>query len=59
MSGLFAARANFLWRAMTDRGLYEKGGRSLNQPVGRHDAYGVADRHIEPVKCALQGRWLQ
>ena len=33
--------------------LYEKGGRSLNQPVSRHDAYGVAHRHIEPVKCSL------
>ena len=39
--------------------LCEKGGRSLNQPVGRHDAYGVADRHIEPVKRLLQGRRFQ
>src|SRR5215208_5985936 len=57
--GALAARPNFLWRAMTDRRLCEKAGRSLNQPVGRHDAYGVDDRHIEPVKCPLQGRRLQ
>jgi hypothetical protein len=25
------------------------------QPVGRHAAYGVADRHIEPVKCRAKG----
>ena len=39
--------------------LCEKGGRPLNQPVGRHDAYAVGDGYIEPVKCSLQGRSLQ
>ena len=30
--------------------LHEKSGRSLNQPVGRHDANGVGDGHIQTVK---------
>lgn len=30
--------------------LHKKGRRTLNQPVGRHDAYSVGDGHIEPVE---------
>jgi len=41
------------------RSLYKKGGRPFNQPVGRHDAYGVGDGYIESVKCSLDKRRLQ
>jgi hypothetical protein len=32
-----------------------KGGRPLDQPEGRHDADGIGNRYIEPVKRSLYG----